>query len=438
MYKTKSLGFVDAPAEGLQAVPKEGRNASMKPLKGIKVVDLTTYMATPATGRVLGEWGADVIKVEAAKGDPLRVTQAAVFNMPMSDDENLAFDMCNLNKRFISLNLKTPTGAEVMDKLLADADVFLTNTRTKSLAKMGLDWETLHAKYPRLIMGHGLGYGKKGPEKDDPGFDVTCYMARGGVFGTTVNRGDSPMIPTNGYGDLQASMFLAAGICAAIIGREQTGEGEYVTCALQHAAIYALMTGMISAQYGNPYPKSRLEVICPFNNVYTAGDGKSIAMCDPEYDRDYNKIMKLIGREDLVDEPRLVNCNKMNEAGLNPEVVGILDEALAKMTAADALKLFKDAGIPCELCQTPLDVYEDENALVNDYLVKIKYPEAERWVPTPPIQFESEEAPDYTPSEMLGSATADVMRDLGYTDEQIKAAMEDGSVAGSTSLNELV
>lgn len=409
----------------------------MKPLKGIKVVDLTTYMATPATGRVLGEWGADVIKVEAAKGDPLRVTQAAVFNMPMSDEENLAFDMCNLNKRFISLNLKSETGAEVMDKLLADADVFLTNTRTKSLKKMGLDWETLHAKYPKLIMAHGLGYGKKGPEKDDPGFDVTCYMARGGVFGTTVNRGDSPMIPTNGYGDLQASMFLAAGVCAAIIGRNQTGEGEYVTCALQHAAIYALMTGMISAQYGNPYPKSRLEVICPFNNVYTAGDGKSIAMCDPEYDRDYDKIMGLIGREDLIGSERLNNCNKMNADGLNAEVVGILDEALVKMTAAEALKIFKDAGIPCELCQTPLDVYEDQNALVNDYLVKIKYPEAERWVPTPPIQFESEEAPNYTPSDKLGSATEEIMRDLGYTDEQIKAAEADGSVSGPIDLDVL-
>lgn len=139
-----------------------------------------------------------------------------------------------------------------MDKLLANADVFITNTRTKSLKKLGLDWETLHAKYPRLIMGHGLGYGKRGAEKDDPGFDVTCYMARGGVFGTTVNRGDSPMIPTNGYGDLQASMFLAAGICAAIVGRATTGEGDYVTCALQHAGVFTLMTGMISAQYGKP------------------------------------------------------------------------------------------------------------------------------------------------------------------------------------------
>lgn len=409
----------------------------MKPLEGIKVVDLTTYMATPATGRILGEWGADVIKVEAAKGDPCRVTQAAVFNMPMSDDENLAFDMVNLNKRFISLNLKSDVGSEVMDKLLSQADVFITNTRTKSLRKLGLDWETLHAKYPRLIMGHGLGYGKKGAEKDDPGFDVTCYMARGGVFGTTVNRGDAPMIPTNGYGDLQASMFLAAGICAAIIGRSTTGEGDYVTCALQHAGVYTLMTGMISAQYGNPYPKSRLEVICPFNNVYMTGDGKYIAMCDPEYDRDYNKIMGLIGREDLIDDPKYVNCVKMNETGLNSEVVGVLDDALAKTTAADALKLFKDAGIPIELCQTPLDIYEDQNVWDNDYLVKIKYPDSQRNIPTVPIQFESQPAPDYTPTGMLGSATVDIMKELGYTDEQIDAALADGAVCGATSLEVL-
>ena len=410
----------------------------MKPLEGIKVVDLTTYMATPATGRVLGEWGADVIKVEASKGDPCRVTQAAVFNMPMSDEENLAFDMVNLNKRFIALNLKSETGKEIMYKLLEQADIFITNTRNKSLQKLGLDWETLHEKFPRLIMGHGLGYGKYGAEKDDPGFDVTCYMARGGVFGTTVNRGDSPMIPTNGYGDMQASMFLAAGLCAAVIGREKTGVGEYVTCALQHAAVYTLIVGMISAQYGNPYPKSRLEVICPFNNVYMTGDGKYIAMCDPEYDRDYNKIMGLIGRDNLIDDPKYVNCVKMNEANLNAEVVSIMDEALAKMTSEEALKLFKDAGIPIEPCQTPLDVYEDQNVWDNDYLVKIKYPEAERNIPTAPIQFDSVPAPEFIPTGKLGSSTVEVMRELGYSDDQIQAALADGSVTGETSLDDLV
>lgn len=382
--------------------------------------------------------GADVIKVEASKGDPCRVTQAAVFNMPMSDEENLAFDMVNLNKRFIALNLKSETGKEIMYKLLEQADIFITNTRNKSLQKLGLDWETLHEKFPRLIMGHGLGYGKYGAEKDDPGFDVTCYMARGGVFGTTVNRGDSPMIPTNGYGDMQASMFLAAGLCAAVIGREKTGVGEYVTCALQHAAVYTLIVGMISAQYGNPYPKSRLEVICPFNNVYMTGDGKYIAMCDPEYDRDYNKIMGLIGRDDLIDDPKYVNCVKMNEANLNAEVVGIMDEALAKMTSEEALKLFKDAGIPIEPCQTPLDVYEDQNVWDNDYLVKIKYPEAERNIPTAPIQFDSVPAPEFIPTGKLGSSTVEVMRELGYSDDQIQAALADGSVTGETSLDDLV
>ena len=162
----------------------------MKPLQGVKVVDLTTYLAAPTTGRVLGEWGADVVKIESAKGDPAR-TQGAVFNMPFTDDENLAFDVANMNKKFITLNLKDPKGLEIAYKLLAEADVFLTNTRTKSLTKLGLDYDTLKEKFPKLIFAQVLGYGEKGPEKDTAGFDVTCYMARGGVFGTTVFPGVS-------------------------------------------------------------------------------------------------------------------------------------------------------------------------------------------------------------------------------------------------------
>ena len=112
----------------------------MEPLKGIKVVDLTTYLAAPTSVKVMGEWGADSIKVEAPKGDPAR-QQGSVFNMPYTDDENLAFDVSNMDKRFITLNLKTERGLEVMYKLLSEADVFVTNTRTKSLVKLGLDYE---------------------------------------------------------------------------------------------------------------------------------------------------------------------------------------------------------------------------------------------------------------------------------------------------------
>jgi crotonobetainyl-CoA:carnitine CoA-transferase CaiB-like acyl-CoA transferase len=110
----------------------------MKPLEGVKVVDLTTYLAAPTTARVLGEWGADVVKIESFKGDPAR-TQGAVFNMPFTDDEKLAFDVANLNKRFVTLNLKSETGREVAYRLLPEADVFVTNTRNKSLRNLGLD-----------------------------------------------------------------------------------------------------------------------------------------------------------------------------------------------------------------------------------------------------------------------------------------------------------
>lgn len=406
----------------------------MQPLKGIKVVDLTTFLATPATGRVLGEWGADVIKVEAAKGDPTRVNQAVVYGMPSSDEENLAFDVANMHKRCISLNLKNEKGLEVMHKLLADADVFITNTRAKSLKKMGLDWETLHEKYPRLIMGHGLGYGKKGPEKDNAGFDVTCYMGRGGVFGTTVNKGDAPMIPTNGYGDFQASVFMAAGILAALLGREKTGEGDYVTCALQHAAIYALSVGMISAQYGNPYPKSRLEVNNPLNNVFRSKDDKWVVLCLPEYDRDWPRVMKLIGRDELAEHPEYSVCDIVNEKGLAPEVTKILDDGFAQFTLQELLDMFHENDMPCEPAQTPVDIYGDQNAILNEYIKQVPYPNGPRWCPTAPVQFEIGETAELVPTGKMGSETVAVMKELGYTDEEIQAAMDEGAVKGDTDL----
>ena len=321
-----------------------------------------------------------------------------------------------------------------MMKLLAEADVFITNTRTKSLAKMGLDWESLHEKFPRLIMGHGLGYGKKGPEKDAAGFDVTCYMGRGGVFGTTVNKGDSPMIPTNGYGDYQCSVFLVAGILAALQGREKTGEGDYVTCALQHAGIYTLATGMISAQYGNPYPKSRLEVNNPLNNVFRSKDQKWVVLCLPEYDRDWPRVMHLIGRDELADHPDYKCCQTVNDKGLAPEVVKILDDGFAQFTREELLKMFSENDMPCEPAQTPNDIYEDQNALINEYIKAVPYPDGPRWCPTAPVQFELGETDDLVPGGKLGSATADVMKELGYSEDEIKAAEEEGAVSGPVDL----
>lgn len=405
----------------------------MKPLEGVKVVDLTTFLAAPTTARVLGEWGADVIKVEAPKGDPGR-TQGAVFGMPYEDEENLGFDMSNMNKRFITLNLKNEKGMEVMNKLLADADVFITNIRSKSLVKLGLDYETLRKKYPKLVWAQCLGYGEKGPEKDSAGFDVTCYMARGGVFGTTVNKGDAPMIPTNGYGDFQVSMCLASGISTALFNRTRTGQGDKVTVSLHHAAAFMLSTAVVSAQYGNKYPKSRLEVICPTNNVYRTKDDKLVAMCAPEYDRDYNKIMRLIGREDLVDHPDYSNCDHMNALHKNAEVVKVLDEAIGKFTRDEILKIFKGNDVPCEACYEPLDMYDDEQVWANGVMTKLDCPSGKRCIATAPVKFSSYTEPSYKVSSAQGTDTVEVMKELGYADGEIKEYLAEGAVGGKKAL----
>lgn len=406
----------------------------MRPLEGVKVVDLTTYLAAPTTVRVLGEWGADCIKIESAKGDPARL-QGSVFNMPYEDDENLAFDVANFNKKFMTLNLKDGFGLEVAYKLLEEADVFVTNTRTQSLKRLGLDYDTIKEKFPNLIFAQVLGYGEHGPEKDTAGFDVTCYMARGGVFGTTVNRGDAPMIPTNGFGDFQVSMCLASGICAALYKRTKTGKGDKVTVGLHHTAVFMLSTGIISAQYGNKYPKSRKEVPNPFNNCYRTSDDKWVVICCPEYDRDYDLIMTLVGREDMVGNEKYNKCAYVNDNNLNEEVVDILDEAIGGFTRTEILETFKANDLASEAAYEPLDIYEDEQVWANNILTKIPYPTGERNLTTNPVRFETMGDPKYVIGGSQGAHTIEIMKDLGYGDEEINTGLESGAIRGETKLN---
>lgn len=405
----------------------------MKPLEGVKVVDLTTYLAAPTTVRVLGEWGADCIKIESAKGDPAR-TQGAVFNMPYEDDENLAFDVANMNKRFITLDLKSEKGLEIAYKLIGEADVFVTNTRTKSLTKLGLDYDTLSKRFPKLVFAQVLGYGENGPEKDSAGFDVTCFMARGGVFGTTVNKGDAPMIPTNGFGDFQVSLGLASGICAALYAREKSGKGDKITVSLHHAAVYALSTGVISAQYGNQYPKSRKEVPNPFNNVYRTSDQKWVVICCPEYDRDYEKIMTLLGRTDMAQNSRYMRCADVNAGHLNHEVIDVLDEAIGKLTRHDLMSMFKANDLACEAAYEPLDMYEDEQVWANHIIAKIPYPSGERYLPTNPVNFGSVGEPEYRIGGSQGAHTVEIMEHLGYSQGEIGDILASGAATGETKL----
>ena len=220
-----------------------------KPLEGVKVVELATFIAAPCTARFLADLGADVIKVEAPMGDPLRYT-AANEGRPLDQKENTSYDLENAGKRCIALNIKSPEGREALEKLIASADVFITNNRQPSLRKNQLDYDTIHAKYPSLVYGFISGYGEKGPDKDLPGFDFTAFYARGGILGPLRDKTSTPMLTVQGFGDHQVSMNLAAGVLAALYKAKMTGEGDQVVVSLFHSAVWDVSLMLQSSQYG--------------------------------------------------------------------------------------------------------------------------------------------------------------------------------------------
>ena len=416
------------PRNHNHAVYPEECHMSHKPLSGVTIIELATYAAAPAALRLLADWGAEVIKVEGFDGDPYR-RQAPVFNIPLMEDENVSWDMTSLNKKFISLNLKHPKGMEALHRLLAKADVMVTSFRQKALDKLGLDYGTLKDKYPRLIMGQMFGYGDKGPEKDTAGYDVTCYVARGGILGSFHERGTSPINEPNAFGDYQVALTLAGGICGALYAREKTGRGDRVITSLFHQSLWAMSVPIMSSQYGNEYPKSRMEVANPFNNSYKTSDDRWLIICVPDYDVYYKKMMGLFGREDLFDDAEINTIGSVLEKSAHRKVITAIGEAMERKTLKEWLQIFKDNDVPCEKGALPKEVLEDPQAWAIDGLRKVQYPSGnERVITTTPVRFDSMGDPDAVIARELGAETVSILKQHGYTDAELAEMKADKAV----------
>lgn len=405
--------------------------SNRKALEGVTVVELATFIAVPAAGRILADMGANVIKIESPDGDNLRYT-APTEGRPLDQYENTTFDLENANKLGIGLNTKTEAGKKVLFELLEKADIFLTNWRPGARARAGLDYETLKKRFPKLVYASLTGYGETGPDKDLPGFDYTAFFARAGILGTLYQKDTVPMNVIPGLGDHQCALGLVAGVLAAYIRAKSLGEGEYVSTNLLHTSIYTQAIMIQAAQYpdyGQTYPIDRRTTTSPFILAYKTKDDRFIQVCMPVYDAYYAKFISCIGRPDLAQDERYTKLQEVAKHGRSPEMYDIVWAQIEQKTASEWKSIFTENDIPFSVAQTWEEVLEDEQAWAIDAFYRMKYANgSEKALVRPPIDFLESGLPEYRRGPLLGEDTGAVLKALGYSDERIAELEANGDV----------
>lgn len=389
-----------------------------RPLSGVKVVELSTFVAAACATRFFADQGAEVIKVEPIGGDNLRFA-AATDGIPEDPYENITFDLENANKRSISLNLKNPECYEVLMKLIAGADMFVTNWRPQALAKMHLDYESLKVKFPKLVYGAVTGYGEEGPDKDLPGYDGTAFFARSGILGTIYEKGTVPINLVPSMGDRPTGMSLAAGLLAALYNAEKTGKGDKVTISLLAMAIFMEGTLLQASQYGKVnYPIKKTETLNPLMSSYKTKDERFIQLVMPVYNIFMPKFAKAMDHEEWMTDPRFANMKSIENGG-RADFYNTVAAAFAELTAAEASDILMKADLPYAVAKVWPEVLEDEQAWATDCLLKKAYPSGERSIVRPPLRFAESGLPPYECAPQLGENTIEIMKELGYTEEKI-------------------
>jgi len=391
-----------------------------KPLEGVKVVECSFFVAGPSAGMNLADWGAEVIKVEPVFGEPGH-RRDEHGKITVRDEY---FNVYNRKKKGIALNTKDPRGMQILYKLLEDADVFLTSYRPSALKKMGLDWETLHAKYPKLIFAALTGFGDDGPEKDAPGFDTVAFWARSGLMQDIVNRGNDVVIPPVAFGDLACGSVLAGAVSAALYQRERTGKAEKVSLSLYGMALYSLSYVVFDNQIGTEYPLSRREPAVPMMASFKCKDGKWFYMANVDHEKHYGDLMHLLGRDDLIHDERYMS--RTAAEWHREEFIDMLDGEFAKYDREECLEILRKADIAHSTINHVKDNFTDAQALANDYLKPMYMRDGTSpLVPSTPVRFGSSDVEPLGMGPLLGEDTVSILSQAGYSEEQMKELATD-------------
>lgn len=380
------------------------------PVEGIRVVELGVWVAGPAAGGILADWGADVIKIEPPSGDPARM-----FGRTLGCDlgVNPPFEMDNRSKRSVVLDLTTDDGRSTALELIGDADVFLTNVRLGALRRAGLDFESVAAHNPRVVYGLITGFGETGPDADRAAYDVAAYWSRAGIAHLLSRPGDTPPFQRGGMGDHSAGMTLAAAVCAALLAREGTGKGQLVTTSLYRQGAYTVSFDINTYLLtGQPIAVGQRETMGnPCMNNYAASDGRRFWIVGLEASRHWPALCRVVGRPDWLADPRFGDARA--RAAHAPELIAELDEIFATKPLDEWAKVF--AAEP-EFFWAPVntieDVVADEQFHAAGGIVYV--PDGESSVPmvATPADFHGTPTAPRSTAPHLGEHTDEVLAEL--------------------------
>ncbi len=398
------------------------------PLHGVRVVEITAFQQGPVAGMTLGDLGADVIKVESKTGDPARGFMRIIKAEAGLSGNNYYFENNNRNKRSIVIDLKAKKGKEIFFKLIDTADVFLNNMSIEAPIKMGLGPEVLMKRNPRLIYAQASGWGRQGPDASNLSFDYTG-IARSGLMMTCGERNSPPTQITPGVGDEVGGMVCAWGVTAALYAREKTGKGQVVDTSLMGSVIAMLGLVMAApAMLGQEFPRGvRSTSGNPLYNHYPCRDGKWLVIAHLQPDEYWPKVCRALGMTDIEKDPRFNSIENRYEH--SQELIAIMDKIFATKTRDEWLKILKNSGCICTPIQSPIEVTNDPQALANRYFIKVDHP---KWGPIKmvgfPWDFSGTPAEWQRPAPEFGQHTGEILRELGYNQDEITALKTDSVI----------
>lgn len=401
----------------------------MQPFEGLRVIEMATHVVVPAAARILSDWGAEVIKIEMPGGERWRTTGRGL-GLPVSAEENPIFTVPNSGKEMISLNLKTEEGREVLFRLLEDADVFLTNVRWAAIQRMGLDYDTLHKRFPKLVYFHFNGFGYEGPEASRPGFDSAAFWSMPGSLGELPQAGDRPMSPPGAFGDMVTANAALSGIVGALYHRERTGEGLRVTTSLYAAGLWCNFYNIIACQSAPgvyTVPRKAEDTRDPLGEIYQCADGRWLLVAITF--EQFSKFLKALDLDELIGDARFSTLESLMEH--SKELFQILTGRMLTRTSDEWCVRLREADVVYQKLMTSVEAATSEQAWANGYLSKVKFPSGvEITEPNTPVSFFGWERPATKPAHRIGQDTRAVLTRFGYSPDEIQALMEGGIALG--------